>query len=128
MSLFLNRSSSLLLLSTSALLLIPQLDEVRAQHQQRNTAEGLRTDTPALRGERQNQQNLRLLGQADSDAGKHRLIDEANQLTQQVVELYQQGRSKELRATQLEMLKNPRYQHPYYWAAFIPFGNWRPLR
>jgi CHAT domain-containing protein len=37
------------------------------------------------------------------------------------------GRSQSLRQTQLEMLQNPKYQHPYYWAAFIPSGNWTPL-
>ncbi|MEH2127079.1 CHAT domain-containing protein [Nostoc sp.] len=30
-----------------------------------------------------------------------------------------QGRSEALRQTQLEMLKGEKYQHPYYWAAFI---------
>jgi CHAT domain-containing protein/Tfp pilus assembly protein PilF len=37
------------------------------------------------------------------------------------------GRSQSLRQTQLEMLQNPKYQHPYYWAAFIPSGNWTSL-
>lgn len=37
-------------------------------------------------------------------------------------------RSKALRQTQLEMLQNPQYQHPYYWAAFIPSGDWRAMR
>jgi len=37
-------------------------------------------------------------------------------------------RSKALRQTQLEMLQNPQYQHPYYWAAFIPSGDWRALQ
>jgi CHAT domain-containing protein len=37
------------------------------------------------------------------------------------------GRSEALRQTQLEMLKNPDYQHPYYWAAFIPSGDWMPM-
>jgi CHAT domain-containing protein/Tfp pilus assembly protein PilF len=39
-----------------------------------------------------------------------------------------EGRSEALRQTQLEMLKNPDYQHPYYWAAFIPSGDWMPMR
>lgn len=30
------------------------------------------------------------------------------------------GRSQALRQTQLEMLNSDTYQHPYYWAAFIP--------
>ncbi len=39
-----------------------------------------------------------------------------------------EGRSAALRQTQLDMLSSSAYQHPYYWAAFIPSGNWRPLR
>ncbi|HLO88845.1 MAG TPA: tetratricopeptide repeat protein [Nostocaceae cyanobacterium] len=41
-----------------------------------------------------------------------------------------QGRSEALRQTQLKMLRGELgkdYQHPYYWAAFIPSGNWRPM-
>jgi CHAT domain-containing protein len=41
--------------------------------------------------------------------------------------LNNQGRSEALRQTQLEMLKSKNYQHPYYWAAFIPSGNWTSL-
>jgi CHAT domain-containing protein len=37
------------------------------------------------------------------------------------------GRSEALRQTQLEMLSNPNYQHPFYWAAFIPSGDWTPM-
>ena len=37
------------------------------------------------------------------------------------------GRSEALRQTQLEMLKNPDSRHPYYWAAFIPSGDWTPM-
>ncbi len=37
------------------------------------------------------------------------------------------GRSAALRQTQLELLKNPEYQRPYYWAAFIPSGEWSSL-
>jgi len=37
------------------------------------------------------------------------------------------GRSDALRQTQLEMLSNPTYQHPFYWAAFIPSGDWTPM-
>lgn len=39
-----------------------------------------------------------------------------------------EGRGEALRQTQLEMLRSPQYQHPYYWAAFIPSGDWQPLR
>ena len=38
------------------------------------------------------------------------------------------GRSAALRQVQLEMLKNPQYQRPYYWAAFIPSGEWTSLQ
>jgi CHAT domain-containing protein len=38
------------------------------------------------------------------------------------------GRHAALRETQLEFLKNPKYQHPYYWASFIPSGNWQPMK
>ena len=37
------------------------------------------------------------------------------------------GRHEALRETQLEFLNNPKYQHPYYWASFIPSGNWRGM-
>ncbi|MBW4671734.1 MAG: tetratricopeptide repeat protein [Cyanomargarita calcarea GSE-NOS-MK-12-04C] len=38
------------------------------------------------------------------------------------------GRHEALRETQLEFLNNPKYQHPYYWASFIPSGNWRRMK
>ena len=38
------------------------------------------------------------------------------------------GRSEALRETQLQMLKDERYQHPYYWASFIVSGNWEPMK
>lgn len=37
------------------------------------------------------------------------------------------GRSDALRQTQLQMLRSQEYQHPYYWAAFIPSGDWRSM-
>jgi CHAT domain-containing protein len=37
------------------------------------------------------------------------------------------GRHEALREVQLELLNNPQYQHPYYWASFIPSGNWRAM-
>ncbi|MGD1906671.1 MAG: CHAT domain-containing protein [Leptolyngbyaceae cyanobacterium] len=38
------------------------------------------------------------------------------------------GRAEALRAVQLDMLNSGnRYAHPYYWAAFIVTGDWRPL-
>lgn len=38
------------------------------------------------------------------------------------------GRSAALRQSQLEMLKNPQYHRPYYWATFIPSGAWASLK
>jgi CHAT domain-containing protein len=32
-----------------------------------------------------------------------------------------------LRQAQLEMLKNPRQRHPFYWASFIQAGEWANL-
>ena len=37
------------------------------------------------------------------------------------------GRSEALREIQLAMLEGD-YAHPYYWAAFIPSGDWTPMR
>jgi CHAT domain-containing protein len=38
-----------------------------------------------------------------------------------------EGISEALRQTQLEMLQNPDYQDPYFWAAFIPSGDWTSI-
>jgi CHAT domain-containing protein len=38
------------------------------------------------------------------------------------------GRHEALRETQLELLKTPEYQHPYYWASFVPSGDWSSLK
>ena len=37
------------------------------------------------------------------------------------------GRAEALRRAKLRMLQQPRFAHPYYWAAFIPAGDWTPL-
>lgn len=34
------------------------------------------------------------------------------------------GKAESLRATQIELLKNSDYSHPYYWAPFILVGSW----
>jgi len=39
-----------------------------------------------------------------------------------------QGRAEALRGAQLAMLKTPALSHPFYWASFIPSGDWRELR
>ncbi|MBI4747636.1 MAG: CHAT domain-containing protein [Acidobacteria bacterium] len=38
-----------------------------------------------------------------------------------------QGRTEALRTVQLQMLRNPRYRHPFYWASFIQSGAWGKL-
>jgi len=38
-----------------------------------------------------------------------------------------EGRAEALRQVQLEMLKNPRLRHPFYWASFIQAGEWANL-
>ena len=38
-----------------------------------------------------------------------------------------EGRSEALRQAQLVMLTSKNYKHPYYWAGFIPSGNWTGL-
>jgi CHAT domain-containing protein len=38
-----------------------------------------------------------------------------------------QGRSAALREAQRAMLAVPQRSHPYYWASFVPIGDWRPL-
>jgi CHAT domain-containing protein/Tfp pilus assembly protein PilF len=42
--------------------------------------------------------------------------------------LNNEERFEALRQIQLEMLRSQKYQHPYYWAAFIPSGDWTPMR
>ena len=38
------------------------------------------------------------------------------------------GRSEALREVQLDMIEEGgEYSHPYYWAAFVLTGDWRPL-
>nr|WP_292860210.1 CHAT domain-containing protein [Nostoc sp. LPT] len=61
------------------------------------------------------------LWKVDDDATKELMVAYYKKL------LDNQGRSEALRQTQLEMLKGEKYQHPYYWAAFIPSGDWTPL-
>jgi hypothetical protein len=37
------------------------------------------------------------------------------------------GRAEALRRAKLQLLHQPKFAHPYYWAAFIPAGDWTPL-
>ena len=34
------------------------------------------------------------------------------------------GKAEALRQAQLKLLRSPKYQHPYYWSAFVLVGNW----
>ncbi|MEG5198196.1 CHAT domain-containing tetratricopeptide repeat protein [Microcoleus sp. A6-C5] len=63
------------------------------------------------------------LWKVEDNATKDLMVKYYNRL------LNNQGRSEALRQTQLEMLKSESEndRHPYYWAAFIPSGDWRPM-
>jgi CHAT domain-containing protein len=37
------------------------------------------------------------------------------------------GRAEALRRAKRRLLQQPGYAHPFFWAAFIPAGDWRPL-
>jgi CHAT domain-containing protein/Flp pilus assembly protein TadD len=37
------------------------------------------------------------------------------------------GRHEALREAQMNLLKTPGYEHPYYWASFVPSGDWSAL-
>ncbi|MCV3212162.1 CHAT domain-containing protein [Plectonema radiosum NIES-515] len=38
------------------------------------------------------------------------------------------GRHEALREAQMELLKTPGYEHPYYWASFVPSGDWSAFK
>ena len=38
-----------------------------------------------------------------------------------------EGRSAALRNAQKAVIGSPSRWHPYYWAAFVPIGNWTPM-
>ncbi len=38
--------------------------------------------------------------------------------------IHHQEKSQAIREAQLALLKNPRYQHPFYWAPYVLVGNW----
>ena len=35
------------------------------------------------------------------------------------------GRAEALRRAQMELIRNPKYNHPYYWGAFVLLGDWK---
>ena len=61
------------------------------------------------------------LWKVDDEATKDLMVSYYQKLTAG------KGRSAAIRETQLEMLNSQDYQHPYYWASFVPSGNWRPI-
>ncbi len=38
------------------------------------------------------------------------------------------GRHEALREAQMDLLKTPGYEHPYYWASFVPSGDWSAFK
>ncbi|NET82429.1 MAG: CHAT domain-containing protein, partial [Moorea sp. SIO1F2] len=62
------------------------------------------------------------LWQVDDQSTKELMVSYYQKLKQGL------GRSEAMRQAQLEMQQNQKYQHPYFWAAFINSGNWKPLR
>ena len=34
------------------------------------------------------------------------------------------SKAEALRQAQLSLLRDPKYQHPFYWSAFVLVGNW----
>jgi CHAT domain-containing protein/Tfp pilus assembly protein PilF len=65
---------------------------------------------------------LTSLWQVSDDGTKDLMVQYYDRL------LANQGRSDALRQTQLDFLHSDNYAHPYYWAAFVPSGDWRSLK
>ncbi|NEO83704.1 MAG: CHAT domain-containing protein [Spirulina sp. SIO3F2] len=61
------------------------------------------------------------LWQVDDAATQQLMVDYYTKLKAGI------GRSEALRQVQLELIASENYRTPYYWAAFIPSGNWRSL-
>jgi CHAT domain-containing protein/Tfp pilus assembly protein PilF len=73
---------------------------------------------------------LVLAGAQAQIASLWKVADSATQAL--IVDFYRrllkgEGRSPALRAAQEALLADPRYRHPYFWAAFIQIGDWTPL-
>lgn len=67
------------------------------------------------------QSQLISLWQVSDRGTKDLMVDYYQRLTQG------EGRSEALRQVQLAMLQNAEYQHPFFWGAFIPSGQWSKL-
>jgi CHAT domain-containing protein/Tfp pilus assembly protein PilF len=61
------------------------------------------------------------LWKVDDHATKDLMVDYYTHL------ISNKGRSEALRQAQLAMLNSKKYKHPFYWASFIPSGNWSQL-
>ena len=61
------------------------------------------------------------LWQVDDEATRHLMVGYYKGL------MAKRGRSQALRRVQLRLMKQTEYEHPYFWAAFIPSGNWEPM-
>src|SRR5215475_4645420 len=73
---------------------------------------------------------LVLAGAASQVVSLWRVSDEATRMLMRAfyAELARgTGRAEALRRAKRQLLSQARYAHPYYWAAFIPAGDWRPL-
>ncbi len=62
------------------------------------------------------------LWKVSDDATKDLMIDYYGRLKNG------EGRSEALRQIQLEMLKSETKNHPFYWASFIPSGDWKAMK
>ncbi|MBE9028454.1 CHAT domain-containing protein [filamentous cyanobacterium LEGE 11480] len=63
------------------------------------------------------------LWKVDDQGTKDLMTQYYNQLIKQ-----QSSRSQALRQVQLAFRKSSKYRHPFFWAAFIPSGDWRTLQ
>jgi hypothetical protein len=62
------------------------------------------------------------LWKVDDAATRDLMIDFYGRLTKKG-----KGRGESLRAAQLALAKDKKTKHPYYWAAFVASGDWRPI-
>ncbi len=67
------------------------------------------------------QSQLMTLWEVSDDATKELMSNYYKKLNQG------EGRADALRQVQLEMLNSEQYNNPYFWAGFIPSGDWRSL-
>ena len=62
------------------------------------------------------------LWQVDDEATKELMVGYYKRLAEG------RPRSSALRDIQLQLLSEPKYKHPYYWASFLPAGDNSPLK